>query len=69
MPAPILADCTDEVVGGAPDMRGTWRTVSVEWAGGSAPDPDRIAGHVERIEQCGNRVCITADGIIHDIQP
>jgi hypothetical protein len=67
MPAPILADCTEELVAGAPDMRGTWRTVAVEWAG-SPPDPDRIAGHVERIEQCGNRVCITADGIVHDMR-
>ena len=35
---------------------------------GVAPDPDPIASHVERIEQCGDRVCITSTGIIHDIR-
>ena len=49
-------------------MRGTWRTVSVEWANGNAPDPDPIADHIERIEQGGNRVCITTTGVIHDMR-
>ncbi len=27
-----------------------------------------LRGHVERIEQCGNRVVITAAGVIHDMR-
>jgi hypothetical protein len=67
MPAPILTGCTEPLVEDAPDMRGCWRVVSVEW-NGDPPDPDPIAHHVERIEQCGDRVCITAEGIIHDMR-
>jgi hypothetical protein len=68
MPPPILAGCNEPLVEGAPDMRGMWRVSSVEWLSGNAPDPDPIADHVERIEQCGDRVCITAAGIIHDMR-
>jgi len=68
MPAPILEGCDEPLVAGAPDMRGLWRAVSVEWKDGNVRDPDPMAGHVERIEQCGNRVCITSAGIIHDMR-
>jgi hypothetical protein len=27
-----------------------------------------MADHVQRIEQCGDRVCITAGGVIHDMR-
>jgi len=27
-----------------------------------------MVGHIERIEQCGNRVVITAGGLIHDMR-
>jgi hypothetical protein len=62
MPPPILAGCTEPLVPGAPDLRGTWRVVSV------TPAIERIASHVERIEQCGDRVVVTSDGIIHDMR-
>lgn len=68
MPPPILAGCTEPVVDGAPDLRGLWRPVSVEWKAGQAPDPDPMADYVERIEQCGDRVCITAKGVVHDMR-
>ena len=68
MPPPILAGCTEPLVTGAPDMRGVWRVVSVEWKNGSGPDPDPVLEHVERIEQCGDRVCIMSSGIIHDMR-
>ena len=68
MPPPVLAGCDEPLVTGAPDMRGLWGVVSVEWRLGDAPDPNPIAGHTERVEQCGNRVCITAQGIIHDMR-
>ena len=68
MPPPVLAGCTEPLVAGAPDLRGMWRVSSVEWLSGDAPHPDPIADHVERIEQCGDRVCITTSGIIHDMR-
>jgi hypothetical protein len=68
MPPPILAGCDEPLAPSAPDLRGTWRTVAVAWASGSPPDPDPMAEHIERIEQCGDRVCITSAGIIHDMR-
>ena len=68
MPPPVLAGCTEPLADGAPDMRGTWRAVEVDWKLGDAPDPNPVADHVERIEQCGDRVCITSTGIIHDMR-
>jgi hypothetical protein len=57
-PLPILAECTEPLVTGADDIRGLWQGVE----GGHV-------GHVERIEQCGRRVVVTASGIIHDYGP
>ena len=67
MPSPILQGCDEPLVDGARDMRGVCRVVSVQWAG-DAPSPDPVADHMERIEQCGDRVCITTTGIIHDMR-
>ena len=57
-PLPILAECTEPLPAEADDIRGLWRGVS----GGHV-------GHVERVEQCGARVVVTAAGIIHDYGP
>lgn len=57
-PLPILADCTEPLPEGSDDLRGMW--IGVE--GGHV-------GHVERVEQCGERTVITASGIIHDYGP
>lgn len=54
-PPAVLADCDEPLVPEAPDLRGVWLCKS-----------GRMVGHVERIEQAGNRICITAGGIIHD---
>ena len=54
-PLPILAECTEPLVEGADDIRGLWQKVG--------------GGHVERVEQCGRRVVITAGGLIHDYGP
>ena len=56
IPMPILAECTEPLAEGVVDMRGLWLGVS-----------GRV-GHLERIEQCGNRVVVTAYGIIHDFR-
>lgn len=55
-PQPILAGCMEPLPAGAPDLRGLWRAV------------EGRVGHIERIEQCGNRVVITSSGIIHDMR-
>jgi len=55
-PQPILRDCTEPLSHGAADLRGLWQQAE----GG------RI-GHVERIEQCGNRVVVTSSGVVHDL--
>jgi hypothetical protein len=68
MPPPVLAGCAEPLVAGAPDMRGLWRVLAVRWKNGDTPDPDPVADHVERIEQCGDRVCITSTGVIHDMR-
>jgi hypothetical protein len=66
-PEPVLAGCTDPIVDGAPDLRGMWRVVEVLVDGTQMPEHP-ILGAVQRIEQCSNRVTITAGGIIHDMR-
>ena len=56
-PAPVLVSCTEPLSADAPDLRGVWQCYK-----------GRMKGHVERIEQCGNRVVITAGGVIHDMK-
>jgi len=65
-PAPVLAGCDDPLVDGAPDLRGVWRTVSVEVDGVSTTDHPAV-GHVQRIEQAGARLVVTGGGVIHDM--
>jgi hypothetical protein len=67
MPAPFLDACTEPIVDGAPDMRGTWVVVSVD-VGGADDPAHRAIGSVQRIEQCGDRVIVTAGGIVHDMR-
>ncbi len=57
-PMPILAGCTEPLPEGATDMRGLW--MAKEGRGGRA-------GHLERIEQCGNRFVVTSSGLVHDV--
>jgi hypothetical protein len=66
-PPPVLAGCTEPLVAGAPDLRGTWEVVAVEVDGAPAPADHPVQGHVERIEQCGDRLVVTTSGIIHDM--
>ena len=67
MPPPILARCTEPLAPGAPDLRGLWKAYAVEVEGQPTSDHPLI-GHEQRIEQCGNRVVITAGRIIHDMR-
>jgi hypothetical protein len=55
-PMPVLAACREPLAAGVVDMRGLWLAHS-----------GRV-GHVERIEQCGDRTVVTSSGIIHDFR-
>ena len=55
-PAPILADCTEPLAEGAVDLRGLWQAESGQ------------TGHLERIEQCGDRVIVVGRNFIHDFR-
>jgi len=65
-PPPILAGCTEPLVPGAPDLRGTWRVVSAKRGGQPVPPGDRLLSYTERIEQCGNRIVDCGGGTIAD---
>lgn len=67
MPPPILAGCAEPLVDGAPDMRGIWRIVEIQ-VDGRGDQSHRVLASLQRIEQCGDRVVITAGGIIHDMR-
>jgi len=67
MPGPVLAGCTEPLAAGAPDLRGVWRAYYVERDGKEVRD-HALNRHVERIEQCGDRVVITAGRVIHDMR-
>ena len=64
MPPPILAGCNEPIAPGLPDFRGVWRAIAVEVDGKPVDD----LRHVERIEQAGDRVVITAGGVVHDMR-
>ncbi len=68
MPEPVLAECDEPLVDGAPDLRGLWRAVAVEIDSQPAPPDHPSLRHVQRIEQCGDRIVITAGGVIHDMR-
>ncbi len=57
-PLPVLSECTEPLVNEAADIRGLWIGVK-----------GKHTGHVERVEACGNRVVVTASGVIHDMGP
>ncbi len=55
-PERVLYGCTEPLAPGVPDLRGVWEVYE-----------GRMKGHVERIEQAGNRICITTGGLVHDM--
>ena len=57
-PLPVLRQCTEPLSPEADDIRGLWRAIE-----------GAKTGHVERVEQCGQRVVVTAAGVIHDYGP
>ena len=55
-PPPILFECDEPITPGAPDLRGVWKVFK-----------GPLKGHIERVEQAGNRVVVTGGGVIHDM--
>jgi hypothetical protein len=66
-PPPILAGATDPLIAGAPDLRGEWRVVDLHVDGEPAGADHPVWAHTERIEQAGDRVVVTAGGVVHDM--
>ena len=56
-PMPVLADCREPLAPDAVDLRGLWLA-----------EDGPLPGHVERIEQCGDRLIVTSSGVIHDFR-
>lgn len=67
-PKPILDGCADPLVTGAPDLRGMWQVTEVEANGAPAPKTHPAYQHTERVEQCADRLVVTAGGVIHDMR-
>ena len=55
-PPRTLDECREPLAAGVPDLRGVWEVYK-----------GRMSGHVERIEQAGNRIVITTGGLVHDM--
>ncbi len=66
-PEPVLAGCSEQLVTGAPDLRGTWEVVEVVADGGVVAGHPAL-GSVQRVEQCGDRLVVTGGGIVHDMR-
>ena len=62
MPPPVLSRCTEPLAAEVFDMRGMWKIVEV------IAGAEGSIGNLQRIEQCGNRVVITAGGVTHDMR-
>jgi len=66
-PSPILSGCTDPLIEGAPDLRGLWQVVEVQVGGDVITDHPAL-GHIQRVEQCADRLVVTGGGVIHDMR-
>ena len=55
-PPRTLDGCREPLAPGVADLRGVWECFE-----------GPMAGHVERIEQAGNRIVITTGGLVHDM--
>ena len=55
-PSRVLDGCREPLIDGAADLRGVWECYE-----------GPMKGHVERIEQAGNRITITTGGLVHDM--
>ena len=65
-PPLVMPGCTESLVEGAPDLRGTWRVISATRGGLPVTADDRLMSYTERIEQAGNRIVDCGGGTIAD---
>ena len=68
IPAPILTGCTEPLVAGAPDLAGWWQVIEVCDSEGTSLADHPALGLCQRNEQCGDRMVVTGNGIIHDMR-
>ncbi len=64
-PAPFYADCTTAIASGLPNMQGDWTEQTVTVAG--TEYPANTTPHSERIEQCGSRILVVSNGVLHEV--
>lgn len=64
-PAPFYAECSTPIGADLPDLRGDWEEQTVTIGGIIYPAQENI--HHERIEQCGNRILIVSEGVLHEV--
>ena len=67
MPPPILARCTEPLRPAHRTCAGSGRPSRSRARKGRCPGI-LLNNHVERVEQCGNRVVVTSEGVIHDMR-
>lgn len=68
MPGPVLADCDEAIVAGAPDLRGLWEVVEVVDTEGVRQHEHPMQGLRQRIEQAGDRVVVMCKSVTHDMR-
>lgn len=66
-PPPVLTGCVEPLPDDAPDLRGWWQVTGATIQGQPLEDHP-ILGLRQRIEQAGDRICITAAGVTHDMR-
>lgn len=67
VPPPVLAGCSEPLPPDAPDLRGWWEVFAVQ-VNGAEVEEHRVIGHRQRIEQAGDRIVVTASGVVHDMR-
>ncbi len=68
-PDPVLGSCAEPLAAGAPDVSGLWVPRGAERAGQALPADDPLLNDLQRVEQCGGRVVVTAGGQVRDLDP
>ena len=64
-PPHFYADCTTSIANGIPDLRGDWFEATVTIDGVEIQAQADL--HDERIEQCGNRILVVSEGVLHEV--
>jgi len=64
-PSHFYADCTTSIANGIPDLRGDWFEATVTINGVEIQAQADL--HDERIEQCGNRILVVSEGVLHEV--